>query len=126
MLNKKLKEYKEKQAELNEEIQRYTDADENYYITANTVLSLAQKAHEIFQSSEVAEKRQLLNFLLQNPELDGRKLVFKLKTPFDTVFQANKCSNWLPLQDAFRTLDWREMKEELDNLIFISSTTGRI
>jgi hypothetical protein len=95
MLNKKLKEYKEKQAELNEEIQRYTDTDENYYITANTVLSLAQKAHEIFQSSEVAEKRQLLNFLLQNPELDGRKLVFKLKTPFDTVLQANKCSNWL-------------------------------
>jgi site-specific DNA recombinase len=95
MFNNKLKEYKEKQAELNEEIQRYTDADENYYITANTVLSLAQKAYEIFQSSEVAEKRQLLNFLLQNPELNDRKLVFKLKTPFDTVLQANKCSNWL-------------------------------
>jgi len=36
MFNKKLKEYKEKQAEINEEIQRCTDADENYYITANT------------------------------------------------------------------------------------------
>jgi hypothetical protein len=57
------------------------------------VLSLAQKAYEIFQSSEVTEKRQLLNFLLQNPELNDRKLVFKLKTPFDTVLQANKCSN---------------------------------
>ena len=95
MFNNKLKEYKEKQAELNEEIQRYTDADENYYITANTVLNLAQKAYEIFQSSEVSEKRQLLNFLLQNLQLSGRKLMFKLKTPFDTVLQANKCSNWL-------------------------------
>ena len=95
MFNKKLKEYKEKQTELNEEIARYDQADENYYITANTVLNLAQKAYEIFQSSEVAEKRQLLNFLLQNPELNGRKLVFKLKTPFDTVLQANECSNWL-------------------------------
>jgi hypothetical protein len=33
MFNNKLKEYKEKQAELSEEMQRYTDAGENYYIT---------------------------------------------------------------------------------------------
>jgi len=95
MFNKKLKEYKEKQAELNEEMQRYTDADENYYITANTLLKLAQKALEIFESSEVSEKRQLLNFLLQNPILKGRKLMFTLKTPFDTVLEANKCSTVL-------------------------------
>jgi len=74
MFNKKLKEYKEKQAELNEEMQRYTNADENYYITANTVLNLAKKAHEIFQNSEVEEKRQLLNFLLQNLQLKGEKI----------------------------------------------------
>jgi len=95
MFNKKLKEYKEKQSELNEKIQKYTDADENYYIIANTVLNLAKRAYEIFQSSEVLEKRQLLNFLLQNLELKGRKLMFKLKTPFDTVLQANKCSSML-------------------------------
>ena len=95
MFNKKLKEYKEKQEELNEEIQRYTQADEKFYITANTVLRLAQKALEIFKSSEVSEKRQLLNFLLQNLTLKGRKLDFTLKTPFDTVLQANKCSTLL-------------------------------
>ncbi|HPC30381.1 MAG TPA: recombinase family protein, partial [Candidatus Pacearchaeota archaeon] len=95
MFNKKLKEYKEKQAELNEEMQRYTDADENYYITANIVLNLAKKAYEIFQSSEVEEKRQLLNFLLQNLTLEGKKLNFELKTPFDTVLQTSKCSTGL-------------------------------
>ncbi len=103
MFDKKLKEYKERQAELNEEMQRYTDADENYYITANTVLNLAKKAYEIFQSSEVSEKRQLLNFLLQNPRLKDRKLMFKLKTPFDTVLQANKCSSMLRELDDVRT-----------------------
>lgn len=95
MFNKKLKEYKEKQAELNEEIQRYTDADENYYITANTVLNLAKRAYKIFESSEVAEKRQLLNFLLQNLQLKGRKLVFTLKTPFDTVLKAGRFTTLL-------------------------------
>jgi len=49
MFNKKLKEYKEKQAELNEEMQRYTNADENYYITANTVLNLAKKLMKSFK-----------------------------------------------------------------------------
>jgi len=103
MFNKKLKEYKEKQAELEAEMARYTNADENYYITANTVLNLAKRAYEIFKSSEVAEKRQLLNFLLQNLELKGRKLMFTMKTPFDTVLSANRCSNWLPGWDDVRT-----------------------
>ncbi len=95
MFNKKLKEYKEKQEEINEKIERYTQADEKFYLTANTVLKLAQKAYEIFQSSEISEKRQLLNFLLQNLKLQGKKLLFELKTPFDTVLQVNKCSTLL-------------------------------
>lgn len=100
MFNEKLKEYKEKQAELNERIQGYTDADESFYLTANTVLNVAKRAREVFESSEVAEKGQLLNFLLQNLRLKGRKLLFDLKTPFDTVLQANKCSNLLRRQDS--------------------------
>jgi len=95
MFNEKLKELKEKQAELNEKIQGYTKADESFYLTANMVLNLAKKAQEIFISSEVSEKRQLLNFLLQNLQLQDRNLVFTLKTPFDKVLEANKCSTLL-------------------------------
>ena len=95
MFNKKLKEYKEKQVEIETEMARYTDADENFYLTANMTLNLAKRAYELFESSEIFEKRQLLNFLLQNLELRGKKLLFELKTPFDTVLQANKCSNLL-------------------------------
>ena len=105
MFNKKLKEYKEKQSELNEEMQRYTDADKNYYITANTVLNLAKKTYEIFQISEVEEKRQLLNFLLQNLHLNGERLMFKMKTPFDTVLRvSNKVFYRAPQWDKFRLL----------------------
>ena len=56
MFNKKLKEYKEKQEEIREEMERYDQADEKFYLTANTVLNLAKKAHEIFESSEINEK----------------------------------------------------------------------
>ena len=93
MFNKKLKEYKEKQAELEAKMQSYTDADENYYLTANMTLKMAKIAYEVFQSSELEEKRQILNFSLQNLKLQDKNLSFELKTPFDTVLQASKCSN---------------------------------
>lgn len=92
LYDKKLKEYKEKQQDIMDEMQKHNKADESYYITVNKVLSLAQRAYEIFESSEIEEKRQLLNFVLQNLELKERKLMFKTKTPFDTVLFANKCS----------------------------------
>ena len=95
MFNKKLKEYKERQAEIEAEMKRYTEADENFHLTADMVLNLAQRACEIFDSSEIFEKRQLLNFLLQNLKLKGKNLMFTLKTPFDTIVQVEKCSDLL-------------------------------
>ena len=102
MFNKKLKEYKERQQEINGNLQAMDLADEDYYITVNTVLSLAQRALEIFESSEIPEKRQLLNFLLQNLELKDKNLQYKAKTPFDTVLAYSKCSNLLPGSDSNR------------------------
>ena len=49
----------------------------------------------MFLSSEVTEKRAFLNFLLQNPVLSGRKLLFKLKSPFDVIVQCSKTKDWL-------------------------------
>ena len=89
MYDNKLKEYKEKQQKLTIEMSKYQRANQNYYLTANKVLSLAQRAYEVFEGSEVEEKRQFLNFLLQNCQLDGRKLVFFLKSPFNSLFSYN-------------------------------------
>lgn len=61
--NRKLKEYKDREQELSKEMERYVIKDTNAHITANTVLSLASRARDIFESSEVDEKRQLLNFV---------------------------------------------------------------
>jgi site-specific DNA recombinase len=37
---------------------------------ANIVMNLAARAKEVFESSEVDEKRQLLNFVFQKLKLD--------------------------------------------------------
>lgn len=93
--DKQLAEYEAKQTNVNTEMGKHHKADEEYYITVGMILSLAQRAYQIFKSSEAIEKRQLLNFLLRNCQLQGKKLQFELKTPFNGVLQANKCSNLL-------------------------------
>jgi len=91
----KLKLLKEKQQDILLQKEEHTKADENFYLTAAHVFSIAKRAKEIFMRSEIEEKRQLLNFLLQNCKLDGKKLSFELKTPFDRVLEANNCTTML-------------------------------
>ena len=74
--DKKLKSLKERQYELNLQLEEHTRADENYYITVSNVFNLAKNALGLFQSSEVPEKRALLNFLLQNSLVEDKKLTF--------------------------------------------------
>ncbi len=98
--DKKLKEYKEKQGDINIQLEEYTQADENFLIAASMVFSLANRALEIFESSEVNEKRQLLNFLLQNCRLSGKNLSFELKAPFDAMLEYSHHPSVLRRQDS--------------------------
>lgn len=91
--DKKLKEYKEKQYHIELQLKKFANANKSYYIVANTILSLAKRAREIFESSEPEEKRQLLKFVFQNFELNAKTFVYKLKTPFDEVLLAKKLDN---------------------------------
>ena len=77
----KLKEMKQKQYDINIQLENHTRADENYYITASTVLNLAKNALSLFESSEVLEKRAMLNFILQNCVASGKKLEFYFRSP---------------------------------------------
>jgi hypothetical protein len=58
--------YKIRQSEIVEEMKRHEVADLNFHSTANMVLKLAVIARELFENSEVEEKRQLLNLASQN------------------------------------------------------------
>ena len=75
-------------------------ADYEYQITVVTVLSVSCRAKAIFESSEVEEKTQLLNFLLQNCELQEKKLSYKLKIPFEGILPYAKSSSMLRGEDS--------------------------
>lgn len=94
--DKKLAEFKKVQQDLLLQMEEHSKADENYYIEASKILELAHRAYEIYKSSELEEKKELLRYLLQNSKLDGKNLVPTLQMPFDAILTANKTGNWLP------------------------------
>lgn len=98
----KVKQFKERQYELNQDLEQYTQADENFHVTASMVFSLASRSLEIFESSEVNEKRQFLEYLLTNCRLSGRNLLFKLQSPFDTILEVADEPINLPGSDSNR------------------------
>ena len=86
---------KTKQSELNELMQDHNEADRQFLITSSYLFELANKSEELFMNSEVEQKRQLINFVLSNLTLDGKKLVWEYKKPFDMMALCTKSSNWL-------------------------------
>jgi hypothetical protein len=98
--DKKALELKERQHEIDIKMKQYTKADESFRITVGYLLDLASRAYELFESSKVEEKRQLLGFVLSNMTLEKKKLVFNLKEPFDAIVDANSRSQWLPGSDS--------------------------
>lgn len=99
-----MKQYKERQYEINQEIEEHTQADENYHITASTVFSLANRALEIFESSEPNGKRQLLSFMLQNCRLSGKNLLFDVRSPFNTILETAHHSSVGRVVEEVRTV----------------------
>ena len=79
------------------------EAEDNYCITAEYVLKIANKAYELFKSSEVEERRQLIKLVLQNPKVEGKNVLFDLQKPFDTILKYADCKLWLPVVGYIRT-----------------------
>ena len=95
LYDKKREEYRAKQQSIRQRLATLEKADETYFISASTLLNLANRAYELFYGSEMDEKRELLSFVLQNCVFDGKMLDFTLKKPFDTLALCAKRQTWL-------------------------------
>jgi len=83
--DKLYKEFRTKIEEVDSKLIGLQKAEDEYYLTANYLLQLANKAYELFESSEIEQKRQLLKLTLQNPTLDDRIVRYIVQKPFDTI-----------------------------------------
>lgn len=81
------------------------EADDNYYITAQYLVELANKAYDLFKSSEVEERRQLIKLTLSNLTLEGKNVRYDLLNPFDTIAKYADRQSWLPSHLVTRIID---------------------
>ena len=103
--DKKHQEYQDQIQTLEIEMSEHRKADYDYQTTVATVVSVARRARTIFEnSSEPADKRAFLSFVLQNPTVDGKKLAFTLASPFNLVLELADSPNWLRVWDEIGTI----------------------
>ncbi len=101
--DKKAYKLKQDKEDLKIQLKQLDDADEKFSITVQYLLSLSSRAYEIFQSSKVEQKRQLINFVLSNLSLEGEKLHYELNKPFDAIVKCSERSDWYRLVDSIGT-----------------------
>lgn len=94
----KVRDYKKRKIEIAEEMKNHEKADQNFYITANMVMNLAARVREIFESSEVDEKRELVNLVFQNLKLEGKKILTEVRELFSTLIGYKGLSNQLEVK----------------------------
>ena len=89
MYQQKLQEYKKRQREITREMEAHVDADETCFLTIKTVVDLARRAKEIYLSSNLDEKRELLNLVFSNLKLREKRLLMTLREPFSLLMAAS-------------------------------------
>ena len=86
-------------------------------MTAIYLLELANRAYDLFKSSEIEERRQLLKLTLQNLVSQGKKVQFQVQKPFDTILNFADSPSWLAKWDDFRQADWSEIVDTPDLIL---------
>lgn len=86
--------------DINIRLEFLQEADNNYVITSKYLLDLASRAYELFISSEVEEKRQLIKLVLSNLRIEGDKLLWELHPPFDLIVKSSEDLRWLGRKDS--------------------------
>lgn len=96
----KARDYEEKQKALELKIQKLREADQDFYNSAEQILNLATRAGEIYISSEMDEKRQLLKYTFSNLYLRGEKLEPEWKSVFSKLLLWGDRTKWHARMDS--------------------------
>lgn len=100
--DKLYKAFKQKIDEIDTKLINLQKAEDSYYLASEYILRLLQNAYELFVSSEIEERRQLLKLILQNSVLDGRLVKYSLLKPFDAILNYADNPTGLPRVDSLQ------------------------
>ncbi len=84
----------QKREDIAREIASHDNADDKFSQQLISLVELASGALETFKGSTTTEKRKLLNFVFANLELNGCKLDYTLRPPFDMFIKCSEIGEW--------------------------------
>lgn len=90
----KKRKLKDRQYEIDDLIRCYDETDDVFTKRLIELLNLSAGALDRFRGSNIAEKRDLLNFVFLNLKLNGKKLEYTIRCPFDAFAQCDDLTKW--------------------------------
>ena len=89
-----LKPLRERQDEIEVELNQLQQADKRFEMTLDVMLDLASKSYTLFESSRNTEKREILKLLFSNLTLNGENLDYIYRKPFNLFVNLESSQQW--------------------------------
>ena len=83
--DKKKTELTREISSLENQIVNFNNNSEEVHISMKHLLEVVSRMYELYMSSDIDRKRKILKLVFPNFWLDGRKLLYEIKKPFDDV-----------------------------------------
>lgn len=93
--NNKLTQLVNRQQEINQQLEQHHKGNEHFKIALTSLITLASRAYDLFESSTIDEKRQLIGYVFSNLELKGTTICYSLKKPFNLFADLVNRKEWL-------------------------------
>ncbi|MDF3022775.1 MAG: recombinase family protein [Alphaproteobacteria bacterium] len=87
-------EFRSQRQEIEGLLTAHREGDDGFKDSLLFLLDICSSAAEVFQGSTIEEKRQFLNFTLENLTLDGAKLSFSYRKPFCWFAEEGRVEKW--------------------------------
>ncbi len=89
-----------RQQEINRLLEQHHSGNEQFKNALASLITLASRAYDLFESSTIDEKRQLIGYVFSNLKMKGATLRYSLKKPFNLFVELGSYQEWLPGQDS--------------------------
>lgn len=93
-------EYESAKIELQAKIEKLQMPDTSVERAIDKVLNFSQNSFAIFKSSQIEEKRRILNIVFANFLMDGKNPEISMRKNFKLLSKIGACKDWCPGEDS--------------------------
>ena len=80
--------------DLRASVEKYKTIDSNMKETITKVVTMAVNISNIFDKATPEKQNQLVRLLITDCQLNGKRLEYKLKSPFDKLIMCKNYQDW--------------------------------